>query len=238
MHGETTARLCRVLMDRPRWQRIAAFLVSAWTFAWIGGQFLAPEGATALAVLRKAGAWLGAEPVPWVYRALEAMQGPERRQFAFVLAVVGGLAWAATTERGQMSALFGWLAVMFAAAGLGYRPAVITALAALGGFVGLLWLLSLAGRQRFVDRRPALLSEDVLRAGATAVTLSVAVPLIAPGVVFGRLCRPYVTWPPRPRVPDERDSAGEVSGYQGPNPRKPRPPRPLEEDAVASERLF
>lgn len=222
VHRDAVIRLCRTVLDQPRWHRVLAFLVSAWTFAWIGGQFIAPQGDTALVVLRRFGARVGLEPVPWAARAAQAMQAPEQQHFAYLLALIGGLSWAATTERAQMPALFGWLAVMLAAEGLGYRPAVVTALGALVGFIAVLWLVSLVGGGRLVDRRPALLRRDVLRAGITAAVLSAIVPLIAPGVLIARLCRPYLTWPPRRRAPAE--TGGRGLGDEVPRPRRPSGP--------------
>lgn len=178
---------------RSRGQRLAAVIVSVWTLWWIGGQFFAEETApSAIEVLGDMLRRLGVTDASWASRVAGAWEeaGP-------VLAVLGGLSWAATTEHGQAPALFGWVLAMLASVHLGYRPAILIALAAMVGFVLLLWTLSFVGGH-FVDRGPRLLPQDVFRAGVTAATLSAVVPLFAPGCLVYRLLDPYLTSSPRP----------------------------------------
>jgi hypothetical protein len=68
----------------------------------------------------------------------------------------------------------------------------------------LLELLAVAGGLR----RVVLMPRDVLHAGVTAATLSAVVPLLAPGFVLVRLCRPYVTRPPRASEMETAPPAG------------------------------
>ncbi|WP_218862916.1 hypothetical protein [Actinopolyspora biskrensis] len=177
---------------RPYWQHAAAFVVSVWTLWWIGGQFLVPETApSALEIWTSLLERAGLPDVSWSDRVVRAWG-----QAGSVLAVFGGLFWAATTERGQTPALVGWVAVMLSSQYLGYQSSVVTALLAMVGFVFVLWVMSLANG-RFVDRYPRLLPADVFRAGVTAATLSAVVPLYAPAIVLFRLFRPYFTRAPR-----------------------------------------
>lgn len=180
------ARLCRVALQRPRWQQVGAFLVSLWTLAWIIGHFMAPvEAPSALDVLDRFGVVGG----QWAQRLASAW-----REGGAALVVLGGLLWAATTERGQAPALLGWIAVMLGAERLGYQPAILVALATLVGFVAVLWMTAQLAR-RF--GRTALLPPDVLRAGVTAAALSAVVPLVAPLLFLSRLGRPYFTRGPQ-----------------------------------------
>ncbi|MBP2334321.1 hypothetical protein JOF41_000499 [Saccharothrix coeruleofusca] len=183
-------RLCRCAVARPRWQLVAAVAVSLWSAAWVLGQV---RGAPSpLDVLRAPVAWAGA-PTGWLEAASAWCEG--RTSF---LAVVGGLLWAMTTERQQLSALLGWVAVMLAAESTGYG-AVHRALLALACLLVVLGVASIPGRRAFVVDRVALIPRDVLRAGSTALALSAVVPLVAPGLAVAALLRPYVTRPPRPR---------------------------------------
>ncbi|GAB3550868.1 hypothetical protein J2S53_000073 [Actinopolyspora lacussalsi] len=191
-HWWEVLRLCSVVGSRPYWQCLAAFVVSVWTLCWIGGQFVAPEAApSAVEVWRGLLERIGVPDVAWSGRVVRAWESA-----GVVLAVFGGLLWAATTERGQMPALLGWIAVMLGSQRLGYQPSVIIAVGAMAGFVFVLWAVSLANG-RFVDRYPRLLPADVFRAGVTAATLSAVVPLYAPAVVVFRLFHPYLTRTPR-----------------------------------------
>jgi hypothetical protein len=200
------ARLCRCAVERPRWQLVLAVLVSAWTLSWILAQIAGPV--SPLDVLREAVEWAGL-PAGGLDAAGE-WAGRRPRLFA-VLAALAGLCWAATTERAQLPALTGWLALLAAGESIGYRNAVHGALIAMAVFLAAVAVLSLSGRRAFVVDRTALVPKDVLRAGATAVTLSAIVPLIAPGLLLVRLFRPYVTRPPRPdptRAPIPRPRSG------------------------------
>ncbi|MFC7342096.1 hypothetical protein [Saccharopolyspora griseoalba] len=196
-------RLCRVVLQRPRWQQFAAFVISLWTLAWITGHFLAPvEGPSAIDVLDRFGARFGVVGGPWAQQLAAAW-----REGGAALVVLGGLLWAATTERGQTPALLGWVAVMLGAERLGYRPAILVALATMVGFVAVLWVAARLAR-RF--GHGALLPPDVLRAGVTAAALSAVVPLFAPLLFLSRLGSPYLTKGPRviPSARGEDDAVG------------------------------
>ncbi|MCE6997791.1 hypothetical protein LZG04_23755 [Saccharothrix sp. S26] len=182
------ARLCRIAVDRPRWQLGFAAVVSTWSLAWVVGQpFGAPSPLEVLPVR-----WAGL-PTGW----LDATRAWFDGRTAF-LAAAGGLLWAMTSPGRQVSALVGWLAVMAAAEDVGY-VAVRWALVALAVFLAVMGLVSLTGRRAFVVDRVAVIPKDVARAGATAVALSAVVPLLAPGLLLARLVGPYVTRPPRRR---------------------------------------
>lgn len=182
----------RAALDRPRWQQALAFAVSLWALGWILGQFLFQrDRPSALDVLGHFVSRLGVTPGEWPERLSEAWQSGGGG-----LAVLGGLLWAATTERGQVPALLGWIAVMIGAERLGYQPAMLLAVTTMVCFVVVLWLAALTSN-RFVDRRAVLLPRDVLRAGVTAAALSAVVPLFAPAFFLNRLGRPYITKPPR-----------------------------------------
>ncbi|MDA3629523.1 hypothetical protein [Saccharopolyspora oryzae] len=200
---EELARLYRAALDRPRWQQVLAFAVSLWALVWILGQFvLAEESPSALDVLGHFVARLGMTTGEWAERLSAAWQSG-----GGALAVLGGLLWAATTERGQVPALLGWVAVMIGAERLGYQPAVLLAVATMVCFVVVLWVASLTS-VRFVDRHAVLLPRDVVRAGVTAAALSAVVPLFAPAFFLNRLSSPYVTKPPhRPRIPEQTTPA-------------------------------
>lgn len=177
-------------MDRPRWQLGCAVLVSVWSLAWVAGQ---PFGAPGpLDVLDRPLEW-AAVPTGW----LDAVGAWCAGRTGW-LAVVGGLLWAMTTARQQVSALFGWPAVMFAAESVGYG-AVHQALLTFAVFLVVVGLLSIPGRRAFVVDRIAIIPKDVARAASTAVALSAVVPLIAPGLLIAALLKPYVTRPPRYR---------------------------------------
>ncbi len=177
-------------MDRPPWQLGLAVLVSVWSLAWVAGQ---PFGAPGpLDVVRDPLAWAGV-PVAWLDEV-----GAWCAARTGWLAFAGGLLWAMTTARQQVTALFGWLAVMFAAESVGYG-AVHRALLTLAVFLVVVALMSIPGRRAFVVDRVAIIPKDVGRAAATAVALSAVVPLIAPGLVIAGLLKPYVTRPPRSR---------------------------------------
>jgi hypothetical protein len=202
-------RLCRIVVDRPRWQLGFAVVVSVWSLAWVAGQ--AFGGPSPLEVLPVR--WAGL-PTGW----LEVTRGWFDGRTGF-LAVAGGLLWAMTSAGRQASALLGWLAVMAAAEDVGY-VAVRWALLVFAAFLAVMGLVSIAGRRAFVVDRVAVIPRDVARAGATAVALSAVVPLVAPGLVLARLVGPYVTRPPRRRVgapivraaSTERPTAGETPG--------------------------
>ncbi|WP_202918661.1 hypothetical protein [Saccharothrix deserti] len=205
------ARLCRVAVDRPRWQIGIAVVVSVWSLAWVVGQAFGGPSPLEVLPLR----WAGL-PTGW----LDAVRGWFDGRTGF-LAVAGGLLWAMTSARRQASALFGWLAVMAAAEDAGY-VAVRWALLTFAVFLAVMGLVSIAGRRAFVVDRIAVIPKDVARAGATAVALSAVVPLVAPGLLLARLVGPYVTRPPRRRAgtpivrapsaerPPSADTAGEV----------------------------
>ncbi|GAA4613827.1 hypothetical protein [Saccharopolyspora hordei] len=197
------ARLYRVALDRPRGQQVLAFAVSAWALVWILGQFAAhPDSPSALDVLSDVAARLGVATGGWDERLAQAWQSGGAG-----LAVLGGLLWAATTERGQAPALLGWIAVMLGAERLGYQPAVLLAVATMVCFVLVLWLAALVSG-RFPERRAVLLPRDVVRAGVTAATLAAVVPLFAPAFALDRVVRPYLVKGPRrtssaPFVPEQ-----------------------------------
>ncbi|CCH28884.1 hypothetical protein BN6_15610 [Saccharothrix espanaensis DSM 44229] len=177
-------------MDRGPWQLGFAVFVSVWSLAWVVGQGFGGLGP--LDVVRGPVGWAGV-PVGWLDSVGSWCAG--RTGW---LAVVGGLLWAMTTARQQLSALFGWLSVMFAAESVGYG-AVHRALLTFAVFLVVLGLLSIPGRRAFVVDRIAIIPKDVARAAATSVALSAVVPLIAPGLVIAGLLKPYVTRPPRSR---------------------------------------
>jgi hypothetical protein len=193
------------VLTRPRWQLAVAVVVSAWSLAWILGQVTATP--SPLDVLRGPIGWAGI-PTGWLDAASEWTRA---RDELAVLAIVAGLLWAVTTERGQLPASTGWLAVLVAAEAIGYAAAVHRALLTLAAVIVVFALLSLPTRRTFVVDRITLLPKDVLRTGATAIALSAVVPLIAPGLLAAGLMRPYVTRPPRPdptrpRVPQPREA--------------------------------
>ncbi|MBE9374617.1 hypothetical protein IQ251_09170 [Saccharopolyspora sp. HNM0983] len=197
-HRHQLVRLCRVALDRPGWQQLLACAVSVWALAWMAGQLPDRPGEPgALTVLGELAARAGLAGTGWADRIALAWAdsgaGP---------AVFSGLLWAATTERGQLPALLGWVGVMLSSEQLGYRPAVLIALGSMLAFITVLWLAALTG-SGFVDRAPALLPRDVLRAGATAAALSAVVPLFAPLLFVTRVARPYVTVGPRRLDPAE-----------------------------------
>lgn len=199
-HRHQLIRLCRVVLDRPGWQQILAFIVSMWALTWMIGQLTEQHAASgALTALGDLSARVGVPGSDWADRIALAWAdsgaGP---------AVLSGLLWAATTERGQLPAVLGWVGVMLSSEQLGYQPPVLIALASMLVFIGVLWLAALAG-SGFVDRAPALLPRDVLRAGVTAATLSAVVPLFAPLLFVTRIARPYVTVGPRRLDPEEAE---------------------------------
>jgi hypothetical protein len=194
-------RLVLVALDRPRWQQFVACCVSLWALAWIVGQFIAPaHGPSALGVLGELAARVGVTGGGWAERVAETWQ-----HSGGGLAIFGGLLWAATTERGQLPALLGWVAVMLGAERLGYRPAMLVAVASMVGFVVLLWITAQISR-RFLDRT-TLFPNDVVRAGVTAAALSAVVPLFAPTLFLARLGNPYLTKGPRPIPAQRREEA-------------------------------
>lgn len=209
------ARLYQAALERPRWQQVLAFGVSLWTLAWIAGQFLVPEdGPTALDVLGRLAARFGLTGGEWAERLTETWQSSGGG-----FALLGGLLWAATTERGQLPALLGWISVMLGAERLGYQPAIVLAVATMTGFVLVLWLAALTS-DRFVDRRTTLLPRDVLRAGVTAAALSAVVPLFAPALFLARLGNPYLTKAPKILSADQapaRDSSSRIPEKTKPN---------------------
>jgi hypothetical protein len=183
------ARLCRVVVDRPRWELGFAVVVSVWSSVWVVGQaFGAPSPLEVLPVR-----WAGL-PTGWLDATRDWFDG--RTGF---LAVAAGLLWAMTSARRQASALFGWLAVMAAAQDVGY-VAVRWALLTFAAYLAVMGLVSITGRRAFVVDRIAIIPRDVARAGATAMALSAVVPLVAPGLALVRLVGPYVTRPPRRRA--------------------------------------
>jgi len=179
-------RLARCVVRRPRWQLVVAVPLSAWVLAWVLGQ-LAAEPPSPLGLL----AWTG---IPLDSASLWAR---ERVDVLAWLATLGGLSWAATTERGQLPALGGWLAVLVAGEAAGYEHAVQRAMLTMVAFLLVLAVVSITGRRAFVVDRVAVMPKDVVRAGITAAVLTAVVPLIAPGLALTRLVRPYVTKPPR-----------------------------------------
>ncbi|MEU4740139.1 hypothetical protein AB0G02_06680 [Actinosynnema sp. NPDC023658] len=203
------ARLCRVAVDRPRWQLGFAVVVSVWTLAWVVGQAFGEPSPLEVLPVR----WAGL-PTGW----LDSTRGWFDGRTGF-LAVAGGLLWAMTSPGRQASASFGWLAVMAAAEDVGY-VAVRWALLVFAVFLVVMGLVSLTGRRAFVVDRLAVIPRDVARAAATAVALSAVVPLVAPGLALARLVGPYVTRPPRRRVGEpivrpasaERPATGAAAG--------------------------
>src|SRR5881275_1883612 len=115
------ARLWGSAVTRPGWQLVLAMLVSAWALAWIVGQAGAPQRSP-IGLLRDAVAWAGA-PAGWLDAVIAWLADSRRHGLLAGLAVAGGLCWAATTERRQLPALVGWLAVMTAGQGIGYPGA-------------------------------------------------------------------------------------------------------------------
>lgn len=185
-------RLCRVAGQRPPWSQAAAFVVSVWTVWWIGGQFVSSGAApSAIEVLGNLAGRIGVAESSWGERVAGAWEhaGP-------VLAALGGLMWAATSEREQTTALLGWVAVMLGSEQIGYQPSVVIAVGVLVGFVVVLFGCSLIV-ERAARATPRMLPRDVVRAGVVAATLSAVVPLFAPGFFAFRLVRPYLTRPPR-----------------------------------------
>jgi hypothetical protein len=197
------ARIWACVTDRPRWQLVLACVVSVWTFAWVLGQAVAPPMAP-LDVPRGLLDWAGV-PVGWLDAASEWARDPSRQWVFAVVAVSGGLLWAATTERAQLTAVFGWLAVLVAAEGISYHPAVFRAVIAMVGFIVVLMLLALPGKVSVMSSRVTLIPRDVLRAGATAAAMAAMIPVLAVGLAVIRLVRPYVTQPPRVVVPRARE---------------------------------
>lgn len=178
--------------------------MSLWALAWIVGQLLAPaHGPSALGVLGELAARVGLTGGGWTQRVTETWQ-----QSGGGLAIFGGLLWSATTERGQLPALLGWVAVMLGAERLGYRPAMLVAVGSMVGFVVLLWITAQISRRLL--ERTTLLPGDVLRAGVTAAALSAVVPLFAPALFLTRLGNPYLTKGPRP-VPAQRRDESDVA---------------------------
>ena len=176
--------------------------MSLWALAWIVGQFLAPaHGPSALGVLGELAARVGITGGGWTQRVTETWQ-----HSGGGLAIFGGLLWSATTERGQLPALLGWVAVMLGAERLGYRPAMLVAVGSMVGFVVLLWITAQISRRLL--ERTTLLPGDVLRAGVTAAALSAVVPLFAPALFLTRLGNPYLTKGPRPIPAQRRDESG------------------------------
>jgi hypothetical protein len=187
--------------DRSRGQLVLAVVVSIWTLAWVIGQGVAPP-TSPLDVPRSVMSWAGI-PTGWLDDASAWARDPSRGFVFSALAIAGGLLWAAGTERAQLPSVLGWLAVMVAAEGIGYHPAVIRGVLAMVGFILLLTLLSLPGKVSAMVSRIVLVPRDVVRAGATAAAMAAMVPLLVPGLVITRLVRPYVTRPPRVPAPRE-----------------------------------
>lgn len=219
-------RLWRCVTERPGWELGFAVVVSVWTFVWILAQADLSRPSP-LDVLAGAVGWAGI-PTGWLDAAGDWFAAAERRGVLFGVAVTAGLLWAATTERAQWPALAGWLAVLAAAEGLGYHPAVNLAVLALGLFVAVLALAALPGKASFALDRIVLVPKDVLRAGATAAALAAMVPLVTPGLLMVRLLQPYVTRPPgpassagrRPALPRPRTDSPEArdSSLEEPSP--------------------
>ncbi len=194
MRGQSreVLRLCRAAGERPAWQQPVAFVVSVWTLWWIGGQFVSSGKApSAIEVLGRLAARFGVADSSWGERVAQAWDhaGP-------VLAVLGGLLWAATSEQGQSTALLGWIAVMVGSEQVGYQPAVVIAVGAMAGFV-LVLLACAVIVERVAETIPRLTPRDVVRAGVVAAALSAVVPLFAPCFFTFRLVRPYLTRAPR-----------------------------------------
>jgi hypothetical protein len=195
------ARIWACATDRSRGQLVLASVVSVWTLAWVIGQAVAPPMAPS-DVPRSLVSWAGI-PVGWLDSVSSWAQDPGRWLVFSVIAVAAGLLWAATTERAQLPAVFGWLAVLVAAEGIGYHPAVFRAVIAMVAFIVVLVLISLPGKVSAMVNRIVLIPRDVVRAGATAAAMAAMVPLLVPGLVVVRLVRPYVTRPPRVPTPRE-----------------------------------
>ncbi|WP_461145662.1 hypothetical protein [Salinifilum aidingensis] len=221
-------RLARTALDRPRGQLLAALAVSAWTFGWIGGQLPAGAEPSAFDVLGAMLARLGLGGETWSAQLAAAWSTG-----AAALPVVGGLLWAATTERHQSPALFGWVAVMLGSEHLGYRPAFVLGAVALAAVIALLCgCAMLTGN--FVDRSPVLVPADVLRAGVVAAALTAVVPLLLPLQLGAWLTRAYVTLPPRRLPRPGRSARGGCAGaaQEGgavPEPRSERSAQPRSE---------
>ncbi|MEU4802586.1 hypothetical protein [Actinosynnema sp. NPDC023587] len=211
-HRRELVRLARVVVDRSPWQLGFAVAVSLWSLVWVVGQ--AFGGISPLDVVRGPLAWAGV-PVAWLDSVGSWCAGRTGWW-----AVAGGLLWATTTARQQWSALFGWLAVMFAAESVGYG-AVHRALLTFAVFLAVVGLVSIPGRRAFVVDRIALIPKDVARAAATALALSAVVPLIAPGLVIAGLLKPYVTRPPRSRSEPKELWAKSSFDHALPAPRPP-----------------
>ncbi|MET0234622.1 MAG: hypothetical protein ABW224_08285 [Kibdelosporangium sp.] len=197
------ARIWACVTERPRWQLVLACVVSVWTFGWVLGQAVAPPMAP-LDVPRGLLGWAGV-PVGWLDAVSQWARQPSRQWVFAVVAVSAGLLWAATTERSQLTAVSGWFALLVAAEGIGYHPAVYRSILAMAGFVAVLFLLSLPGKVSVMNSRVTLIPRDVLRAGATAAAMAALIPLLAVGLVIIRLVRPYVTRPPKVVVPRARE---------------------------------
>lgn len=195
------ARIWACATDRSRGQLILAGVVSVWTLAWVVGQAVAAPMAPT-DVPRALAGWAGI-PTGWLDGVSGWAHEPSRDAVLGTLAVAAGLLWAATTERRQLTAVFGWLVVMVAAEGIGYQPAVLRAVVAMVAFMAVLVLLSLPGKVSFTMDRVVLIPKDVLRASATAAAMAAMVPLLVPGLVVVRLVRPYVTRPARVPAPRE-----------------------------------
>jgi hypothetical protein len=195
------ARIWACVTDRSPAHLVLAAVVSVWILAWVTGQAVAPP-MSPLDVPRALTSWAGI-PGGWL-DDMSDWAGNPRRGFVFsAVAVAGGLLWAAATERAQLPAVLGWLAVLVAAEGIGYHPAVFRAVFAMVGFIIVLALLSLPGKVSVTINRVVLIPKDVLRAGATAAAMAAMVPLLLPGLVIVRLVRPYTTRPPRVPAPRE-----------------------------------
>jgi hypothetical protein len=195
------ARIWACVTDRSRGQLILAAVVSIWTLAWVIGQAVAPP-MSPLDVPRSLMSWAGI-PAGWLDGVSAWARDPSRGLVFGALAIAGGLLWAAGTERAQLPAVLGWLAVLVAAEGIGYHPAVLRGVLAMVGFILVLVLLSLPGKVSVMVSRIVLIPKDVVRAGATAAAMAAMVPLLVLGLVIIRLVRPYVTRPPRVPVPRE-----------------------------------
>ncbi len=201
-HRRELLRLARTALDRPRGQLLTALAVSTWTLGWIGGQMLPGASPSAFDVLGELLARLGLVGEAWSAQLAEAWSSG-----AAALPVVGGLLWAATTERQQSPALFGWVAVLLGSGSLGYRPALVFAVLALVGVIAVLCgCATLTGN--FVDRSPVLVPADVLRAGVVAAALTAVVPLLLPLQLGDWLFRAYATLPPRRLPGPERSARG------------------------------
>jgi len=170
-----------------------------WTVAWVVAQ-AHPSRPSPLDIVGGVAAWAGV-PTGWLDAAGEWFDDATRHGVLVAVAIAAGLLWAASTERAQRPAVSGWLALLAAAEGIGYQPAVYLAVATMVLFVLALALIALPARARFPADRVTLIPKDVVRAGVTAAALAAMIPVLAPGLVVVRLLRPYVTRPPR-RVGD------------------------------------